>query len=197
MVHFRPRALFAACRYGFIAACASIALLLPNPLFAAAETANGLIVNGVQLSQEVADALDAKYGKTPPGRYWYDPVSGLVGAEGGPSAGQIHPGLKLGGPLAADASGGGTGVFINGREIHPNELRYLNGIYGRVAPGRYWLNARFVGGQEGGPASFDLGKDTGRAAGSTIRSRDGRSSLITGRDGCTYFSSGGISASTC
>ena len=39
-------------------------------------------------------------------------MSGLWGAEKGPAAGQIHPGMKFGGPLKAGASGGGTGVFF-------------------------------------------------------------------------------------
>ena len=65
--------------------------------------------------------------------------------------------------------------------------------------------ARF--GVEGGPAAFDLnaaanqangsgGRATG-SRGSTAHSSDGQSSLSTGGDGCMYFSSGGISASTC
>ena len=91
-----------------------------------------------------------------PGRYWYDRVSGLWGMEGGPTQGQLLAGLELGGPLQADASGGGTGVFINGRELHPEEVAYLQRLFGYVVPGRYWLNHLGVGGQEGGPPLFNL-----------------------------------------
>jgi hypothetical protein len=64
--------------------------------------------------------------------------------------------LELGGPLRPSASGGNTGVFINGREIHPTELAYLQRVFGYVIPGRYWLDAQGIGGFEGGPAAFNL-----------------------------------------
>ncbi len=115
-----------------------------------------VVVNGVALDAQTLGQLQAVYGPVAPGRYWYDPVSGLWGREHGPTAGQIMPGLRLGGPLRANASGGGTGVFINGREIHPAELAQLQQLFGRVNPGRYWLNAQGIGGYEGGPAQFNL-----------------------------------------
>lgn len=68
----------------------------------------------------------------------------------------LYPGLHLGGPLQPDASGRGTGVFINGREIHPQELLKLQQSFGAVNPGRYWLNPQGIGGYEGGPAQFNL-----------------------------------------
>jgi hypothetical protein len=113
----------------------------------------GIVVNGQPLSmQEVLH-----YGvDVPPGRYWYDQVSGFWGVEGGPSVGQIMPDLPLGGALRADASSGNTGVFINGREIHMQELLDLQEIFGEVPFGRYWLGADLVGGVEGGPPSFEL-----------------------------------------
>jgi hypothetical protein len=92
----------------------------------------------------------------PPGRYWYDQVSGLWGIEGGGYAGQIVAGLPLGGPLQPGASMSDTGVFFNGREIHVDELLELMRMFGEVPPGRYWLGADLVGGIEGQPASFDL-----------------------------------------
>jgi hypothetical protein len=120
----------------------------------------GIVVNGQPLStQEVLH-----YGvDVPPGRYWYDQVSGFWGVEGGPSVGQISPGLPLGGALRADASSGDTGVFINGREIHMQELLELQTIFGEVPLGRYWLGADGVGGVEGGPPSFDLAPATSQA----------------------------------
>jgi len=121
-----------------------------------------------------------------PGRYWYDPVSGLWGTEKGPAVGQIHPGMKLGGPLKADASGGGTGVFFNGRELHPQDVAALYQIAGTVIPGRYWINAMGVGGVEGGPAAFDLRALAAQRGGKSW-SHSGPGGH-TGSDGkCSYY----------
>ena len=122
----------------------------------AAIAQQAVIVNAVALDARTLGQLQAAYGPIAPGRYWYDPVSGLWGPERGPHAGQIMPGLRLGGPLRREASGGGTGVIINGREIHPSELAQLQQLFGHVNPGRYWLNAQGIGGYEGGPAQFNL-----------------------------------------
>jgi hypothetical protein len=112
-----------------------------------------ILVNGQPLTLEEV----AYYGvELPPGRYWYDQVSGLWGIEGGPSTDQIMAGLPLGGPLQSDASMSDTDVFINGREIHMDEVAELMRMFGEVPPGRYWLGADLVGGIEGQAASFDL-----------------------------------------
>ncbi len=117
-------------------------------------------VNGVALEPQIRTALAQAYGPIADGSYWYDPYSGLWGVQGGPSVGRIMPGLTLGGPLRANASGSGsgnqTGVFINGREIHPQEYQLLVQMFGYVNPGRYWLGPNLVGGYEGGPPQFDL-----------------------------------------
>ncbi|MEQ1882935.1 MAG: hypothetical protein ABL878_18435, partial [Burkholderiales bacterium] len=63
----------------------------------------GVIVNGEPLADDIVAQLESSYRTTlQPGRYWYDAVSGLWGLERGPTAGQIAPGLKLGGRLRAD-----------------------------------------------------------------------------------------------
>ena len=132
--------------------CLCLALLGAAP--GASTQTYGIVVNGVALTEEQIYGYQIA---VPAGRYWYDPVSGLWGAEGGPSAGYIDPGLPLGGPLQADASGTGTGVFINGREIHTIEVMRLMEMFGGpIQQGRYWLGADGVGGVEGQPASFSL-----------------------------------------
>ena len=134
-----------------------LSLLSISPAHAYHEYSGGpIVVNGQELGAEDGLALMQHYGVIPAGNYWYDPVSGFWGASGGPAAGQIMSGLALGGPLPANASGGGTGVFVNGREIHPQEYLTLVQMYGSVAPGRYWMNAQLIGGLEGGPAIFNL-----------------------------------------
>ncbi len=140
----------------------SLVLVLGLAPATALADATEIVVNGQPLSvQEVLD-----YGvDLPAGRYWYDQVSGLWGIEGGPSVGQIVPGLVLGGALQADASSGATGVFINGREIHMQELLELQSIFGEVPLGRYWLGADGIGGLEGGPPSFELAPAPSQAEG--------------------------------
>jgi len=78
-----------------------------------------IIVNGEHLDDASQQQIEQLYQvKVKPGRYWYDPVSGVWGIEGGPGAGMMAPGLHLGGALRADASNGDTGIFVNGRQLH-------------------------------------------------------------------------------
>ena len=127
-----------------------------SPQFAVTGDRSDVVVNGVPLSETQVNALQRAYRtRIQGGRYWYDPVSGAWGFEGGPAAGQIMPGLSLGGRLQPDASGGHTGVFVNNRELHALDVLALQ----RCTPvyrGRYWVNARGVGGYQGGPPIFDL-----------------------------------------
>jgi len=103
--------------------------------------------------------LASTIGPVPPGRYWYDPMSGGAGVRGGPAAAYLGPGLAFGGPLPANASGGGdgrvTGVFINGRELHPLDVAGLR-RYGPVYAGRYWWDRFGNVGLEGGPMLFNF-----------------------------------------
>ena len=153
----------------------------------------GIAVNGVPIDGAAIAALENDYRtRLAPGRYWYDSYSGLWGHELGAGQGQIAPGLHLGGPLSPWASVGDragiTGVFVNGRELHPQELDYLQRLYGRVQRTRYWLDARGIGGYEGGPPQFDLRAraiaQRPQSAGYTNRGPGGN----TGSDGqCSYY----------
>ena len=69
--------------------------------------------------------------------------------------GFVIPGIAVGGSLSANASGGNTNVFINGRELHPLDVLGLQQL-GPVLPGRYWVDAQWNCGYEGGPALFNL-----------------------------------------
>jgi hypothetical protein len=169
----------------------TLVLLMAWPPLVQAQS-RGIAVNGVPLDDGTVATLERAYRtRLAPGRYWYDPRSGLWGYELGPSQGQIAPGLRLGGPLNPRASvgyrAGVTRVYINGREIHPQELGYLQRLYGHVQPARYWLDARGIGGYEGGPAQFDLraqAMSQQRSAGYTRRGPGGN----TGSDGqCSYY----------
>lgn len=140
-----------------------------------ADRASPVIVNGVALSVETLMSLQQIYPvPIQPGRYWYDAISGAYGVDGGPVAGQMSPGLRLGGPLSADASRGTSRVFINGRQLTVGEKSYIEqACRSVVAPGRYWVNAHGLGGYEDGPVTFNLarcGPPPGqRSAGSSTR----------------------------
>ena len=88
-----------------------------------------IVINGAPLDDAGRQALrriEAVIGAVPAGRYWYDAASGGAGVWNGPASAYIGPGLALGPPLPAAASGGGsgriTGVFVNGRELHPIDV---------------------------------------------------------------------------
>lgn len=97
---------------------------------------------------EVLARLEASWGAPlPAGAYWYDNMTGAAGVFGGPTRAFLPPGLGLGGTQApADASGGGdgrlSGVFINGRELHPLDVQGLTLLLGQPpAPGAWWVDA--------------------------------------------------------
>jgi hypothetical protein len=121
-----------------------------------------------------------------PGRYWYDARSGLWGREGMANAGQLPANLPIPTPLPADISTGGTGVFVNGREIHPLEYQYLQFVYGQVLPGRYWLNADGSAGFEGGPPAYKLFA-TAAQRGSAVSGHSMRGGSVIGGGGTTGF----------
>ncbi len=140
--------------------------------------------NGRSATPEDLQALqriERWYGRpAPEGDYWYDAKSGAAGHWGGPTLGYLPAGLALGGPLPRNASGGGdgqlTGVFINGRELHPVDVQVLQRIYGHLDAGRLWVDAQGNVGREGGVAFVNLialAKQLGRGAQSYYRS-DGR-----------------------
>ena len=127
-------------------------LLALSPLAHANDRA--IVVNGQALGTEQIASLEITYRvRLVDGRYWYDRATGWWGTEGGPVAGAVMPGLPVGGSLAADASRGNSGVFINGRELHALEIAHLRTL-GPVLPGRYWADATGNVGVEGNSWPF-------------------------------------------
>jgi hypothetical protein len=130
--------------------------------------------------------------RLPDGDYWYDALSGVAGRWGGPAAALLLPGLPLGGPLPAQASGGGngrlTGIFVNGRELHPLDVRALIAMYGQAWPGRWWVNAIGDFGPEGGPAIGNLRRAAAAGRGGSWSSGGGAgsNSFWAGGDGNGY-----------
>lgn len=116
-----------------------------------------VIINNQRLDADTIQALERMYRvRVQEGAYWYDTRCGAWGFAGGPTVGFLMPGLNLGGPLAPDASNGTTNVFVNGRELHLQDVLALQQIVGVVHPGRYWLDAYGNVGFEGGPVLANL-----------------------------------------
>jgi hypothetical protein len=124
-----------------------------------AETGRNITFNGRALTPEQQKRLEfveqLYRTRLPDNRYWYDNRSGLIGVWNGPAAAVLPPGLGLGGPMPSNSSRGGTGVFVNGRELHPVDVARLSQL-GPVYPGRFWLDANGDFGIENGPALGNL-----------------------------------------
>jgi hypothetical protein len=111
------------------------------PPVAPAAPQTGVYVNNRQLTMQELQQHQAAYNApVQPGRYWYDPTSGLYGFWGREPSGYIRTGHAYG-KVPANASGGNTGIFINGRQINAVELAHWQGVFRQaIHPGRYWLD---------------------------------------------------------
>lgn len=159
-----------------------------------------VLVNSVRLSDATVKGLEQKYRVViQDGDYWYDRVSGAWGLRGGPTVGFTLAGLNLGGSLRSDASAGNTGVFINGRQLHQNDVVALMQL-GPVYQGRYWVDANGYFGFEGGPALGNLWLAAQAARRQGAQTTYTRSGSMFGSDGngCLMFNdpSSGTSASS-
>jgi len=158
---------------------------------AGASAARSVVINRTRLADKQAAALEQSFQvRILDGTYWYDKVCGAWGLEGGPTMGFIPAGLDVGGALRADASGGHTGVFINGREIHPMDVAGLQQITA-VVPGRYWVDERGFCGYEGNPTPImnlaALAQAARAKSGGTYHSRSDITGIGSGGDGKTSY----------
>lgn len=116
------------------------------------EGVRNIYVNGIKVDDDVLQAIESgSHVPIAEGRYWYDNQCGAWGIEGGLAAGFIYSGLPFPGPMPADISGGGTGIFINGREIHPLDQQALMQLFGVTYQGNFWMDAQGNLGYVGGP----------------------------------------------
>jgi hypothetical protein len=100
-----------------------------------------VMINGQKLSDQQIDTITRMGIRLSEGDFWYDRTMGAWGYRGGPTMGFIPSGLDLGGSLAADASNGNTGVFINGRQLPLQDVMALQQIVPMVLPGHYVMDA--------------------------------------------------------
>jgi hypothetical protein len=147
------------------------------------------VVNDVALTPATTQALQQVFVSVvhqplPPGRYWYDRISGAMGLDGGP-AGVIMPaGLKLPGHLRADASHGTMPVFINGRQLTAIDVRILaQWLRMPVQPGRFWVDGQGNFGYEGGPMLGNLIQIAQRGSGGMGR-QGNTTTQCYGNGGC-------------
>lgn len=171
----------------------------PAPATSAAQGKRNVVINDQRLSdEEVARAEQAYRIQIPDADYWYDKTLGAWGVKGSPTLGLIAPGLDLGGPLKADASGKGTNIFVNGRELHAYDVMALQQITGPISPGRYFITAQGIAGYEGGPPLWDLGamavQSRGGGGGSNTWQSGitGASGFSDGTTGAVFLPNGGI-----
>jgi hypothetical protein len=122
----------------------------------AEEPATSLRINGVAINPDQIRQFERENRiKLPGGDFWYDRISGAWGIAGGPTLGFTAHGMNLGGPLRADASGGNTGVFINGRQLPLQDVLGLQSLGVPVQLGRWWVDHQGNFGIEGN--SFVMG----------------------------------------
>jgi hypothetical protein len=164
----------------------------------------GVFINGLELNPDQVAALVATYGYSPPaGRFWYDTLSGAWGVIGREPAGFILPGHDFG-PLPADASGGATGVFINGRQINMAEAIAIQSTFGAVYQGRWWLDGRTgYFGLEGNPvplgnliAMIQAQSNAAGSGGGGDNFWSSRTAVGNSSGGCSYVNVGGTTASS-
>lgn len=162
---------------------------------------------------KIVAALDTHFGqRLPDGDYWYDPMSGVAGVWGGPALVVLPVGMPLG-PVPQNASGGGTGIFVNGRELHARDVELLSAMGVSAQPGRWWVDGQGNFGPEGGLAWGNLfllaRQSSGAAGGGTGGTSwssgwgtgsqsfwaggdgNGYNWAMDGQSGCSYANDGG------
>ncbi len=112
----------------------------------------------------------------------------------------MMPGLDLPGPMPVNISGGGTNIFINGREIHPWDQLAIYQLLGDTYPGRYQLDAQGNLSVEGGAFLVNLVQASQRSSGGGqggLTSGSGGTVGVDGSGGVLFFTpnaSGGYDA---
>jgi hypothetical protein len=176
----------------FTRAADGAAVPAPPGAAAGAAPAGDIVVNGTKLTAAQIANFEQKFRiKMLAGTYWYDAKCGAWGAQGGPCVGFLPANLDLGGALKPDASGAApTGVFINGRQIHPVDVAALQQIT-PVVPGRYWVDAAGNCGFEGNPMPLanlvQLAQAARSRSGGSYISRSDITGIGTGGDGKTSY----------
>lgn len=113
----------------------------PAPAPVVRPAGSNVFVNGRELSVAELQQHQSLYNATvQPGRYWYDPASGLYGYWGREAIGYIRTGHTYG-QAPVNASNGNTGIYLNGRHLNSVEVTQWQNVFRQaIQPGRYWLD---------------------------------------------------------
>ncbi|KAL8142925.1 hypothetical protein V2J09_015957 [Rumex salicifolius] len=85
-------------------------------------------VNGMVINPNVVRKAKKMAGPISPGEYWYDSRAGFWGAMGDHCLGIMPPFIQeFSSQMAENCSGGETCIYVNGRELHENDLDLLSG----------------------------------------------------------------------
>ncbi|KAL5747637.1 hypothetical protein ACOSQ2_024934 [Xanthoceras sorbifolium] len=83
-------------------------------------------VNGQPIPDHLVKKAEQLAGPIHPGNYWYDFRAGFWGVMGQPCCGIISPFIEeFNYSMPESCAAGNTGVFVNGRELHPTDLDLL------------------------------------------------------------------------
>ncbi|MEO1077029.1 MAG: hypothetical protein AAFX41_13860 [Bacteroidota bacterium] len=132
----------------------------PTPSAPCPPAQRRVFINGTPPTDEawtIIHHLERTAGSTlPDGMYWYDAQCGAFGPWGQATWVFLPPALPLGGALPPHCSGPATGVFVNGRDVHPSEWQNLSLLVGPIYPGHYALDAMGNFGFAGQPPATNL-----------------------------------------
>ncbi|CAN0908767.1 Extra-large guanine nucleotide-binding protein 1 [Linum grandiflorum] len=96
-----------------------------NPYSTTNNKAN-VFVNGQPIHEQTLRLAEKLAGPIHPGDYWYDFRAGFWGVMGQPCLGVIPPFIEeFNYPMPRNCAAGNTGVFVNGRELHQQDLELL------------------------------------------------------------------------
>lgn len=86
-----------------------------------------VFVNGQPITRDAVKSAEKMAGTISPGVYWYDKRAGFWGLMGSHCLGIIVPFIKeFKAPMPENCSGGDTCIYVNGRELHKNDLDLLS-----------------------------------------------------------------------
>lgn len=87
---------------------------------------DNVTINGHLIPNRLIKNAEKLSGPVQPGNYWYDFRAGFWGIIGGPCLGIIPPSIEeFRYQMPENCAGGNTSVYVNGRELHQNDLNLL------------------------------------------------------------------------